>query len=49
MHLTAEKLDLRLRHTFRIARGAEDVSQNVLVRLRDDRHEGIGEASPNGF
>ena len=49
MKLTAEKLDLRLRHTFRIARGAEDVSQNVLVRLRDGRHLGIGEASPKGY
>ena len=49
MKLNAEKLDLRLRHTFTIARGSEDVSKNVLVRLRDGRFEGLGEASPKGY
>jgi L-alanine-DL-glutamate epimerase-like enolase superfamily enzyme len=39
-------LDLHLRHTFRIARGASDVRHNVLVELDDGRHLGLGEAAP---
>lgn len=46
MKLSAEKLDLRLRHTFTIARSSSDWAQNVLVRLRDGKYEGLGEASP---
>lgn len=49
MRLASEKLNLNLRHTFQIAHGAEEVAENVLVRLRDGRHEGLGEASPKGY
>jgi L-alanine-DL-glutamate epimerase-like enolase superfamily enzyme len=39
-------LDLRLRHTFRIARGASDVRENLVVHVDDGRLEGRGEAAP---
>jgi L-alanine-DL-glutamate epimerase-like enolase superfamily enzyme len=39
-------LDLRLRHTFRIARGASDARRNVLVEIEDGGHTGLGEAAP---
>src|SRR5262245_55051267 len=46
MNLRHRPLDLKLRHTFRIARGASDVRQNVLVELEDDGRVGRGEAAP---
>jgi L-Ala-D/L-Glu epimerase len=46
MHVRQRPLDLKLRHTFRIARGASDVRQNVLVELEDDGRVGLGEAAP---
>jgi L-Ala-D/L-Glu epimerase / N-acetyl-D-glutamate racemase len=39
-------LDLRLRHTFRIARGASDVRENLLVEVEDAGLVGRGEAAP---
>ena len=39
-------LDLRLRHTFRIARGASDVRENVIVELEHGGRVGLGEAAP---
>jgi L-alanine-DL-glutamate epimerase-like enolase superfamily enzyme len=39
-------LDLRLRHTFRIARGASDVRENLLVEVEEDGVVGRGEAAP---
>ena len=39
-------LDLRLRHTFRIARGASDSRRNVLVEIEEDGYRGLGEAAP---
>ena len=39
-------LDLRLRHTFRIARGASDIRENLLVELEHDGVAGLGEAAP---
>ena len=39
-------LDLKLRHTFRIARGAADARRNVLVEVEEDGHIGRGEAAP---
>jgi L-alanine-DL-glutamate epimerase-like enolase superfamily enzyme len=39
-------LDLHLRHTFRIARGASDTRHNVVVEVDDGRHVGWGEAAP---
>jgi L-Ala-D/L-Glu epimerase / N-acetyl-D-glutamate racemase len=39
-------LDLQLRHTFRIARGASDARHNVLVEVDDGAQVGWGEAAP---
>jgi len=39
-------LDLKLRHTFRVARGAADAVRNVLVEIEDAGHHGRGEAAP---
>jgi L-alanine-DL-glutamate epimerase-like enolase superfamily enzyme len=39
-------LDLRLRHTFRIARGAADTRENLLVELEWEGQRGLGEAAP---
>jgi L-Ala-D/L-Glu epimerase len=49
MKLTAEPLDLTLRHTFATARSASDIAHNVLVRIRAGTLEGLGEASPVRF
>jgi L-alanine-DL-glutamate epimerase-like enolase superfamily enzyme len=46
MRVRQRPLDLRLRHTFRIARGASDVRRNVLVEVEDGGHVGLGEAAP---
>jgi L-alanine-DL-glutamate epimerase-like enolase superfamily enzyme len=39
-------LDLHLRHTFRIARGASDTRHNVVVEVDDGQQVGWGEAAP---
>ena len=39
-------LDLRLRHVFRIARGASEVRYNLLVEAEADGRVGLGEAAP---
>jgi L-alanine-DL-glutamate epimerase-like enolase superfamily enzyme len=39
-------LDLKLRHTFRIARGAADARRNVVVEIEEDGRTGRGEAAP---
>jgi len=44
--LRQRPLDLSLRHTFRIARGASDSRRNVLVELEEDGRVGLGEAAP---
>jgi L-alanine-DL-glutamate epimerase-like enolase superfamily enzyme len=46
MRLVHRPLDLQLRHTFRIARGASATRANVLVELHEDGHVGWGEAAP---
>lgn len=46
LSLSHRPLDLVLRHTFRIARGASDVRHNLLVELRDGDRLGRGEAAP---
>ncbi|HLW38429.1 MAG TPA: dipeptide epimerase [Candidatus Eremiobacteraceae bacterium] len=46
VELTTEPLTLHLRHTFRIARSSEDSAQTLLVRLRVDGFEALGESSP---
>jgi L-Ala-D/L-Glu epimerase len=44
--LTTEMLSLHLRHTFTISRGSEDVAETVLLRLRADGFEALGESAP---
>jgi L-alanine-DL-glutamate epimerase-like enolase superfamily enzyme len=39
-------LDLKLRHTFRIARGAADARRNILAEIEEGGHVGRGEAAP---
>lgn len=39
-------LDLHLRHTFRLSRGASDVRHNLLVELEHEGRVGLGEAAP---
>ena len=46
LSLSHRPLELRLRHTFRIARGASDVRENLLVEARDGDLVGLGEAAP---
>ena len=40
------RLDLELRHTFRLARGASDVRSNLIVELEEGGFTGLGEAAP---
>jgi L-alanine-DL-glutamate epimerase-like enolase superfamily enzyme len=42
-------MNLKLRHTFTIARSSEDWARNVLVKLRCGSLESLGEASPQLF
>ncbi len=44
--LTTESLELPLVHEFTIARGSERVARSVVVRVRWNEREGIGESSP---
>ncbi len=46
MKCTVSDLNLKLRHTFTIARSSSDWAHNVLVRIRHGRHTGFGEGSP---
>jgi L-alanine-DL-glutamate epimerase-like enolase superfamily enzyme len=47
MRLSFKKVDLKLRHTFRISRGFEDVTSVVIAKLEHDGIQGFGEASPS--
>ena len=46
IHLRHRPLDLHLRHTFRLARGATDVRHNLVVEVEDGGLVGLGEAAP---
>lgn len=47
MKISHRRYDLRLKHTFTIARGARDVSPVVLIELEHDGVIGYGEAAPS--
>ena len=49
MKLEIRRERLRLRHTFRIARGAEDVSEVVVAEVESGGIRGLGEASPSAY
>jgi L-alanine-DL-glutamate epimerase-like enolase superfamily enzyme len=46
MYLSYEPITLNLETPFRIAHGTSQARHNVLVRIGDGRHEGVGEAAP---
>lgn len=47
MRISLARARLELRHTFRIARSADEFRETVIVRLEDDGLEGFGEAAPS--
>lgn len=50
MNLSFQPLDLKLRHSFRIAREIRDVQNNIILLLRDEEGiTGLGEAAPTRF
>ncbi len=50
MNLSFRPLDLKLRHTFQIARETRDIQNNIIVTLQDkDGTVGLGEAAPTSF
>lgn len=46
MHIEVEPITLELEMPFRIAHGTSHARHNVLVRISDGEHEGLGEAAP---
>jgi len=46
MQLSCEPLTLELKTPFRIAHGTSEERHNVLVRISDGQHQGLGEAAP---
>jgi L-alanine-DL-glutamate epimerase-like enolase superfamily enzyme len=46
LRLDFQPITLTLKTPFRIAHGSSDVRHNVLVRIGDGEHEGLGEAAP---
>ena len=47
MHLRTYQFSLKLLHTFRISRSADDSRESVLVSITDGDHFGLGEAAPS--
>ncbi|MFK7934365.1 MAG: dipeptide epimerase [Saprospiraceae bacterium] len=47
--LTIHQFDLRLKHTFTIARESHDVQKTVIVELEVDGVKGLGEATANSY
>ncbi len=46
IELRHQPMELRLRHTFRLARGDSDARQNLVVELEHEGLVGLGEAAP---
>ena len=46
MHIEFEPITLKLETPFRIAHGTSHARNNVLVRIGDGTHQGLGEAAP---
>jgi L-alanine-DL-glutamate epimerase-like enolase superfamily enzyme len=49
MHVSAYAFDLKLKHTFRISRGAMDTQPTLIVALEQDGQCGYGEATTNDY
>ncbi len=47
MRITLARARLELRHTFRIARSADEFRESIIIRLEDGGFEGLGEAAPS--
>jgi L-Ala-D/L-Glu epimerase len=47
--LIVEPLELRTRHVFGLSRGAQQTFRNLVVRIRWQGLEGLGECAPSGF
>lgn len=47
LSVSATPLELPLRHPFKIARSEEHVARSVVVRVRADGNEGLGESAPS--
>lgn len=47
MKIAFARVRLELKHTFRIARSADEARESVLVRIEDGGLEGFGEAAPS--
>lgn len=49
MHIDAKPLDLTLTTPFRISRGVQHTSPNVIVQINHDDYTGYGEAAPDNY
>ncbi len=49
MQIDAKPIDLRLTTPFRISRGVQDTSSNVVVQIQYNEHVGYGEAAPDEY
>ncbi|GAC1389447.1 MAG: dipeptide epimerase [Ktedonobacteraceae bacterium] len=49
MHINAHPIDLKLTTPFRISRGIQKTSPNVIVEIVHDGYKGYGEASPTEY
>jgi L-alanine-DL-glutamate epimerase-like enolase superfamily enzyme len=49
LHIDAKPVDLRLSTPFRISRGVQNTSSNVIVQIHYNEHVGYGEAAPDEY
>jgi L-alanine-DL-glutamate epimerase-like enolase superfamily enzyme len=49
MHIDARPIDLKLTTPFRISRGVQNISQNVLVQISHEEYTSYGEAAPDEY
>ncbi len=49
MHIDAKPIDLKLTTPFRISRGVQHTSPNVIIQVNHGEHTGYGEASPSEY
>src|SRR5438067_1284810 len=49
LHIDAKPIDLKLTTPFRISRGVQAISPNVIVQVNTNGHTGYGEAAPDGY
>jgi len=49
MQIDAKPIDLKLTTPFRISRGVQDTSANVVVQIQYNEHVGYGEAAPDEY